>query len=299
MGWTPIATETHNTAQYSARTTAPNICVLHHGATTDAGWIISVESSGSKQVSSHCVVKDRRIAGIVQEQFRAWSLSDAYWDSRAFTVECANESTNGWTISDASHESLARLVANWASRYGFYPHRNGNPKTWTVIGHREVYTIYGGSYATACPGGMDLARITARAQQILAGGGLAAEGYTLLEEDMPLTDADAQTVAKTQIILPAPWGQASVAETLASTRSRAEDILTAVNLLTRMVAAQVTGAGLTPEQLQAMIDQSLAESRVIDYDALAAAIVKALPSVQGLTKADVVDAIKSVSYRAQ
>lgn len=169
MGWSPLSTEVHNTSQYSSRSIAPRGVVLHHGATTSASQIIDMEVSGSRQVSSHQVVKDKRNAGIVQEQFRAWSLSDPYWDSWAFTVECANESTNGWTISDESHETLAQLVADWARRYGFWPHRDGNPSGWTVIGHREVYSIHGGSYATACPGGMNLDFVAKRAQQILAG----------------------------------------------------------------------------------------------------------------------------------
>lgn len=169
MGWSPLSTEVHSTSQYSARTRSPAGVVLHHGATTSADAIISMEVTGSRQVSSHQVVKDARNAGIVQEQFRAWSLSDAYWDSWAFTVECANENTNGWTISAASHETLAQLVADWAKRYGFYPQRSGDPRNWTVYGHREIYTIFEASYATACPGGMDLDWITNRAQQILAG----------------------------------------------------------------------------------------------------------------------------------
>ncbi len=169
MGWSPLSTEVHNTSQYSARSRAVAGVVLHHGATTSADAIIDMEVSGSRQVSSHQVVKDTRIAVIVQEEFRAWSLSDAYWDSWAFTVECANQSTDGWTISDASHESLAQLVANWATRYGFYPQRDGDPKNWTVYGHREIYTVWGGSYATACPGGMNLDWITKRAQDIING----------------------------------------------------------------------------------------------------------------------------------
>lgn len=179
MTYSPLATETHDTAQKSPRSQPVNMIVLHHAATTNAQWVIDVETGGSKQVSSHMVVKDGRRAGIVPEEFRAWSLSDAYWDSRALTVECANESTNGWTISDASHESLAQLVADWSHRYGFRPHRSGDPKTWTVIGHREVYTIHGGSYSTACPGGMNLDWITSRAQQLLAGG-FAGGGITVI-----------------------------------------------------------------------------------------------------------------------
>jgi hypothetical protein len=167
MVYSKLATETHPTSQKSNRTRPVAGVVLHHAATTNADWVIGVESTGDKQVSSHLVVKDTRRAALVPEEFRAWSLSDAYWDSWALTVECANESTNGWTISDASHESLAQLVADWARRYKFYPHRNGPAETWTVLGHREVYQIHGGSYATACPGGMDLDRIVKRAQQLL------------------------------------------------------------------------------------------------------------------------------------
>jgi hypothetical protein len=37
------------------------------------------------------------------------------------------------------------------------------------MGHREVYERYGASYATACPGGINLDRVVSDAAQILAG----------------------------------------------------------------------------------------------------------------------------------
>lgn len=170
MSKTPLATEDYTTAQQSPRGAAPlNMLVLHHGATSSFDQIVAMMVTGSRQVSAHAVVKDKRIGGVVVEQLRAWSLSDEYWDSRAFTVECANESMNGWTISAASQESLAQLCANWATRFGFPIIRTGDPKTWTLLGHREVYTIWGGSYATACPGAMNLDWIAARANQIING----------------------------------------------------------------------------------------------------------------------------------
>lgn len=205
MGHSPLSTEVHNTSQYSSRSIAPRGVVLHHGATTSAQQIIDMEVTGSRQVSSHQVVKDKRNAGIVQEQFRAWSLSDAYWDSWAFTVECANESTNGWTISDESHETLAQQVADWATRYGFWPHRDGPAETWTVIGHREVYSIHGGSYSTACPGGMNLDFITARAQQILQGGSAKTPTGDIMELTRVFFDngdKNAKGFASTGIITP-------------------------------------------------------------------------------------------------
>lgn len=168
MTISPISTAYYPTSQSSARTVPPAVCVLHHGATTSVQAIIAM-SQGAKEVSCHQAVKDDSRNALVLEERRAWSLSDAFWDSLAFTVECANESTNGWTISAASHESLARLVADWSTRYGFPIVRSGDPRTWTVIGHREVYTIHGGSYATACPGGMNLDWIAARAIELQSG----------------------------------------------------------------------------------------------------------------------------------
>lgn len=169
MTWSPLVTSISETTDRSARTQSVKGVVLHHAATTSLSGILSLFQPGGRTVSAHLAVKDAQRVGAVPEQFRAWSLGSPYWDSWAMTVECANESTTGWTISAASHESLAQLVADWARRYKFTPHRSGNPKTWTVLGHREVYTIHGDSYATACPGGMDLDFIVKRAQQILAG----------------------------------------------------------------------------------------------------------------------------------
>ncbi len=173
--------EWYTTRQQSVVTARPRRgVVLHHGATTSMDAIIQMETSGSRQVSSNRVVKDARCARIVSDDpnVRAWSLSSPYYDSVLSSVECANESTAGWTISAASHETLARMVAFWAQRDGFYPHRTGDPKGWTVFGHREIYTIFGASYATACPGGMDLNWITNRAQQLLAEGN--TNGDTML-----------------------------------------------------------------------------------------------------------------------
>lgn len=162
-------TEFYNTPNKSIRQNVPRRgVVLHHAAMTNLDQLIRLEM-GAKQVSSNATCKDDRLPEMFPTDgpFRAWSLSDAYWDSALRSVETCNETITGWTVSDASHWSLARAVAYWAEKDGFWPHRDGNPKTWTVLGHREVYTIHGGSYGTACPGGMDLDLVTARAQQLL------------------------------------------------------------------------------------------------------------------------------------
>lgn len=177
-------TEVHNTPNKSVRQNVARLgVVLHHAAMTNLDTLIYLEM-GAKQVSSSATCKDDRLPQMMPfETFRAWSLSDAYWDSALRSVETCNESVVGWTVSDASHWSLAKAVAYWAKLDGFYPHRNGDPKSWTVLGHREVYTIHGGSYGTACPGGMDLDLVTRRAQSLLAG--TAGGGSTpIIEEEI-------------------------------------------------------------------------------------------------------------------
>lgn len=109
------------------------------------------------------------------EEYRAWTSGSpndggkgADWDHRSITFECINESGDpDWKISAAAQESIARLLADVATRYGFTPKRG---KTGNVFGHRELWQYFEASYPTACPGGMPVTVITNRAKAIMAGG---------------------------------------------------------------------------------------------------------------------------------
>jgi N-acetyl-anhydromuramyl-L-alanine amidase AmpD len=152
--------------------------ILHHGATTNSDWMIDAMVSGSKQVSANYVCRaNGDLVSVVPEEDRAWTSSSASWDRRSITVECANLSTNGWTISPQSHEALAQLCADVATRYGFKLTRD------SVLGHRELNQRYGASYATACPGAMDLDWIVTRANEILAGHATPEAPTTETEDD--------------------------------------------------------------------------------------------------------------------
>lgn len=167
-----LTAATRPSKQYSSRSgVVPTVLQLHHGATTNAEWMISVMVSGSKQVSANYVCDSfGRLTNVVDEVYRAWTSSSAIWDRKSITVETANLSANGWTISDAAHEALAQLAADCSKRYGWGRlNRSGPFSTWNVIGHREINQHTGQSYATACPGAMDLDRVVRRANEILAG----------------------------------------------------------------------------------------------------------------------------------
>lgn len=160
-------TATRLTTDHAERSERVSHVVLHHAATTSLASLEYLMEPGGRTVSAHYAVKDRERVLKVPLDRRAYSLGSPRWDSKAVTVECANESVRGWTISAASHESLALIVAHAAERFGFTPHRDGPPETWTVLGHREVYTIHGASYPTACPGGLDLDLVTRRARELM------------------------------------------------------------------------------------------------------------------------------------
>jgi hypothetical protein len=177
MARTPYATRTYDTPQKGPRVpnVTPSFIVIHHAATLDFDAVINLEM-GAREVSSTVIIKDGQVASMFDEAYRAWSLSSQYWDSVSLSSETCNETTSpGWTISEASYQTLAKVVADWCVRYGIACNRT------QILGHREVYTRYGASYATACPGGIDLDRVVRDAAAILAGGGSATNDQ---ENDM-------------------------------------------------------------------------------------------------------------------
>lgn len=147
----------------------PNIIVLHHTAgVMSIDTLVAMMQPGGRTVSAHAAIKDRDIVSVVPESKRAYALADGAFDSRAFNAECINSTGSPtWQLSDATHESIARWVADVCKRWGIRPHRSGPAKSWTIIGHREVYSIHRVGYATACPGGMKLDWVVTRAQQLM------------------------------------------------------------------------------------------------------------------------------------
>lgn len=143
--------------------------ILHHCATNNVAWVLDAMTSGSKQVSANYVVSNEGKAfGVVDEQDRAWTSGSstdggkgAAWDRRSITFEIENQTlAPDWFVSDAAHETVARICADVSRRYGFPLNRD------TVLGHRDLWTRFRASYATACPGGLDIDRIIRRANQL-------------------------------------------------------------------------------------------------------------------------------------
>ena len=164
-----LATRTSgNAGQYSSRRGAKiKGWIIHHAASTSLGSVLGMMSSASRQLSANYVVSGSDVVSVVPEEYRAWTSSSPKGDGERLTVEIVNDrvgsNDSNWTISDASYEAMAKLIADTSKRYGFAINRS------TIIGHREVRGIYGEGYATACPSGIDLDRLVALARKYQTG----------------------------------------------------------------------------------------------------------------------------------
>lgn len=167
--------------------------IVHHAATTSESAVLSMMSTGSRQVSANYVVNGKSIIGVVPEEFRAWTSGSAQFDGRAITVETVNDRVGQtdmtWTISEDSYQSLAKLIADSSTRYGFPLDRDH------VVGHRELYSRWGAGYSTACPSGINLDRLVEMAKEYQKGGtpgsdssdlSTAQKRILILEEQVPI-----------------------------------------------------------------------------------------------------------------
>lgn len=253
----------------------PNIVVLHHTAgvmSIDA--LVGMMMPGGRTVSAHAAIKDREIVNVVPESKRAYALGDAAFDSRALNAECIN-STGGpkWELSDATHESIARWVADVCKRHGIRPHREGPQRSWTVIGHREVHSIHGAGYATACPGGMRLGWIVERAQTIL-------EQNTPRPKPKP-TSKESSMPTFVPLVLGNPprlngdWAMIGDGGVVGL---RAKEDADLINIAKRAMIEGEPIYGAQADQLQALFARVALKPTAIDYTKLAAEIVKHLPA---------------------
>lgn len=134
--------------------------VIHHNATTNKDVAINTWlASGSAQTSAHYEVANNEIIGIVGEGTTAWHAGNGDMNARSIGIENLNSAGEpNWPVSSQTFESLSKLVADIAKRYGF-------PIDSThVIPHNAVV-------GTRCPGGIDVAKVINRAREIAGGNG--------------------------------------------------------------------------------------------------------------------------------
>lgn len=133
--------------------------VIHHNATTNKDVAVNTWlATGAAQTSAHYEVADNELIGTVGEQTAAWHSGNADMNARSIGIEHKNATgAPTWTISEATYVTSAKLIADIARRYGFYP------DSTHVIPHKHVV-------ATACPGGIDMNKLITMAQTFYNGG---------------------------------------------------------------------------------------------------------------------------------
>lgn len=148
MTYSALANGQQITSDSDARTTGIDRFIVHHAATTSLAAILSLFQPGGREVSANYALgSDGTLVLAVDESRRAWTSASAEWDGRAVTIEVADAVAGGsWPVSDAAFDKLARLISDVSGRYGFPINDD------TVLTHQELYTRYGVSYATSCPG---------------------------------------------------------------------------------------------------------------------------------------------------
>lgn len=148
MAVSPLATESYpaHTSNYSGPEARTNITevTVHHMAgilsARDCGGIF--QRPGRNGSAHYGIGVNGEIAWYVDENCVAWTNSNWPSNQRAVTIETSNCEVGGdWKVSDASLNSLIKLVADIAKRNGLGTLVTGKNLTW--------HSMYA---STSCPG---------------------------------------------------------------------------------------------------------------------------------------------------
>ena len=144
-----LAKKTIPTTKYSSRgsiTTITKITWHHMAGKMTAEACAKMHASGTRQASANYYIgyNGEIVAGVL-EQYRAWTSSSSWNDSRAITIEVSNSSGKpNWEVSDAVIDSLVKLCADICRRYCIIPYFNGTKDA--------SFTLHNMFQATECPG---------------------------------------------------------------------------------------------------------------------------------------------------
>ncbi len=148
MAVSPLATENYPAypGNYSGpeyRAKISEITVHHMAGVLSAAQCGAIFQRPGRDGSSHYGIGvNGEIASYVDESCVAWTNSNWGSNCRAVTIEDSNSSTGGdWPVSDATYQSLIKLVADIAKRNGLGKLVPGQNLTW--------HSMYA---ATTCPG---------------------------------------------------------------------------------------------------------------------------------------------------
>lgn len=162
-----ITSKNPNPMYCEPRTGKIEFIVIHHNATTNKDVAMNTWNiSSGNWTSAHYEITPNEIIGCVGENYCAYHAGGtggtdvpkiANINQRSIGLEHVNSTgAPDWAVAKETLENSARLIVDICKRYGI-PIDRGH-----ILGHNEIT-------ATACPGGINMDKLVARAKE-LAGG---------------------------------------------------------------------------------------------------------------------------------
>lgn len=151
--------------------------VIHHNATTSKNVAMETwyERNGN-WTSAHYEIAGNEIWGCVGEQYCAFHSGDKTMNRRSIGLEHVNATgAPNWTISEATYQTSARLIADICKRYSI------PIDTRHIIPHKQVS-------ATECPGGIDMSKLIRMAQEVAHGGTVTKKASSSFRVKVSVTD---------------------------------------------------------------------------------------------------------------
>jgi N-acetylmuramoyl-L-alanine amidase CwlA len=152
--------------------------VIHHNATTNAEVAMTTWTvENGKNTSAHYEITDTQIIGCVPEDLTAWHAGDWSTNLRSIGLEHLNSSgAPNWCVSENTMKNSAQLIADICQRYNL-------PINATTIQPHQHFV------ATACPGGLDVAKLIQMAQEVANGSNTVTAETVLNKGDKKMVIA--------------------------------------------------------------------------------------------------------------
>lgn len=231
--WSPLTTHwAVNMQDCSSRGGVRVDTIIHHHAATSNKLVaLSLFAPGGREVTPNYFIAGREIWGIVPEDFRAWTSGSSRDDARAMTYEILNSGNGpGWPIDPVTLDTVARLDADIASRYGV-PLRHAQPG---FMEHADVYEWFGRGYPTSCAGpGFSINQTIKKTAEIMAGKGKEQEVIPYRNQDGTARSKAGRTVL--------PGGTCYLHKTPGASMSNATNIVGGVGNYSVSVPVYATG----------------------------------------------------------
>lgn len=139
----------------------------HHTAGNTYEGNKAVMRGNAREVSCNTLISRRNIGRVTLFNRRAYTTADSL-DDWSLTSEVVNDiGAPAWDFNDETYASCALMAAYAFIEYGVPLRRAGfygDAGHWT---HGGAYKAWGVSYATACPGSLDVDRILREATAIV------------------------------------------------------------------------------------------------------------------------------------